>query len=220
MTAVTIAGQVAAMADTPARQAPGEAMGVFARGQAELAAGGIPDGVIASGALLPDAGLFDPPGTPGMLQDAIGDQRAVVVLYRGAWCPCCAITLRTYQFELLPELTRRRAALVAISSQRPDGSLTMRQKHELTFTVLSDPGNQVARAAGVLSAPTTQARAAQLQLGLDLTRVNADGTAGIPMPTTMITDTDHIVGWVDVHPDYTTRSEPAQILAALDGASR
>jgi hypothetical protein len=40
------------------------------------------------------------------------------------------------------------------------------------------------------------------------------------MPTTIITGADHIVGWVDVHPDYTTRSEPAQILAALDGASR
>ena len=102
MTAVTIAGQVAAMAGTPAGQAPGEAMGVFAREQAELAAGGIPDEVIASGALLPDADLFDPLGAPGMLQDAIGDQPAVVVLYRGAWCPCCTITVRTYQSELPP----------------------------------------------------------------------------------------------------------------------
>jgi hypothetical protein len=25
-----------------------------------------------------------------------------------------------------------------------------------------------------------------------------------------------VVRWVDVHPDYTTRSEPAQVLAALD----
>jgi peroxiredoxin len=111
-------------------------------------------------------------------------------------------------------------ALVAISPQAPDGSLSMRQKNELTFTVLSDPGNQVARAAGVLSAPSAQARAAQLRLGLDLATVNADGTAGVPMPTTIITGADHVVGWVDVHPDYTTRSEPAQILAALDGASR
>ena len=220
MTAVTIAGQVAAMADTPARQAPGEAMGVFAREQAELAAGGIPDGVIASGALRPDADLFDPPGTPGMLQDAIGDQRAVVVLYRGAWCPCCAITVRTYQFELLPELTRRRVALVAISSQRPDGSLTMRQKHELTFTVLSDPGNQVARAAGVLSAPSSQARAARLRLGLDLTTVSADGTAGVPTPTTIITDADHVARWAGIYPDYPTRAEPGQILAALGGAGQ
>ncbi len=220
MTAVTIAGQVAARAETSAGQPPGEAMGVFAREQAELAAGGIPDGVIASGALLPDADLLDPLGAPVTLHDAIGDQRAVVVLYPGAWCPYCNITVRTYQSELLPELARRGVTLVAISPQMPDGSLTMRQKNELTFTVLSDPGNQVARAAGVLSTPSTQARAAQLRLGLDLTTVNADGTAGVPMPTTIITDADHVVGWVDIHPDYTTRSEPAQILAALDGAGR
>jgi hypothetical protein len=28
--------------------------------------------------------------------------------------------------------------------------------------------------------------------------------------------TDHVVGWIDVHPDYTTRSEPAEIIAALE----
>ena len=68
----------------------------------------------------------------------------------------------------------------------------------------------MARAAGVLSAPSSQARAAQLRLGLDLRTVNADGTAGVPMPTTMIIDAHHVVGWIDVHPDYSTRSEPGR----------
>ena len=36
MTAITIAGQVAAMAEASAGQPPGEVMGVFAREQAEL----------------------------------------------------------------------------------------------------------------------------------------------------------------------------------------
>ena len=162
MTAETIAGLVAAMAEANAGQPPKEVTGAFTREQAELAAAGIPDGVIAVGALLPDADLLDPFGAPATLHDAIGDQPAVVVLYRGAWCPYCNIALRIYQSELLPELTRRAVALVAISPQRPDGSLTMREKSELTFTVLSDPGNQVARVVGVLSAPSGQARAAQL----------------------------------------------------------
>src|SRR6202035_5668912 len=112
--------------------------------------------------------LLDATGTATTLSDALGEGRSVLVFYRGAWCPYCNITLRTYQSELLPELTRRGVALVAISPQRPDGSLTMQEKNDLTFTVLSDPGNQVARAAGVLSAPSSQVRAAQLQLGLDL----------------------------------------------------
>jgi peroxiredoxin len=191
-------------------------MSAFARERAEVAAGGIPDGGIASGALLPDADLSGPLGAPAMLHDAIGDQPTVVVLYRRAWCPYCTITARTYQSEL----ARRGVALVAISSPMPDGSLTMRQKHELTFTVLSDPGNQVARGAGVLSAPSRQARAARLRLGLDLTTVSADGAAGVPTPTTIITDADHVAGWVGIHPDYTTRAEPGQILAALDGAGQ
>jgi hypothetical protein len=36
------------------------------------------------------------------------------------------------------------------------------------------------------------------------------------MPTTLILDADHVVRWVDLHPDYSTRSEPGEILAALD----
>jgi hypothetical protein len=99
------------------------------------------------------------------------------------------------------------------------GSLSTLEKNKLTFTVLSDLGNQVAKAAGILTAPSDEARAAQLQLGLDLAAVNADGTTGLPMPTTMIVDADHVIGWIDVHPDYTARSEPSEILAALDAAA-
>ena len=77
----------------------------------------------------------------------------------------------------------------------------------------------MAKAVGILTAPSDEARAAQLQLGLDLTAVNADGTTGLPMPTTIIVDAERAVRWIDVHPDYTTRSEPGEILAALDAAA-
>ena len=92
----------------------------------------------------------------------------------------------------------------------------MRDKHDLAFTVLSDPGNSVARDLGILTRPSDEARAAQLELGLDLTSVNADGTTGVPMPTMAILDGGHVLRWIDVHPDYSTRTEPAQVLGALD----
>ena len=59
--------------------------------------------------------------------------------------------------------------------------------------MLSDPGNQVAKVAGILTAPSDETRAAQLQLGLDLAAVNADGTTGLRMPTTMIVDADRVI---------------------------
>jgi peroxiredoxin len=191
-------------------------MGAFAREQAGLAAAGFPPGVIEIGAVLPDAELLDPHGSPTTLYQALGAGLSILVLYRGLWCPYCNIALRTYQTELIPELRRRAAQLIAVSPQTPDGSLSTQEKDQLTFTVLSDPGNQVATAIGVLTQPSAEARAAQTKLGLDVTAVNADGTATLPMPTTVIVDADHVVRWVDVHPDYTTRSEPDEILAALD----
>jgi peroxiredoxin len=212
----TIAQQVSQLVESMAAQPANEVMGAFSREQAELAANGVPEGVIEVGATLPDAKLIDPHGATTTLYEALGDQVAVLVFYRGGWCPYCNIALNTYQAELVPELARRSVALVAISPQAPDGSLSTQEKNELTFTVLSDPANQVARALGILTAPSTEARAAQLELGLDLTTVNADGTTGLPMPTTVILDPEHVVRWRDVHPDYTTRSEPAQVLAALD----
>jgi hypothetical protein len=118
--------------------------------------------------------------------------------------------------DLLAPLTERSIGLVAISPQAPDGSLSMQQKHDLGFTAVSDPGNVIAGALGVLTRPSDEARAAQLHLGLDLTTVNADGSIALPMPTVAITDTAHALRWIDVHPDYSTRTEPARILAAID----
>jgi peroxiredoxin len=215
----TIAQQVSNLVETMAAQPPNEVMGAFAQEQAGLAAKGVPEGVIEVGATLPDAEMVDPHGVAITLYEALSEQVAVLVFYRGPWCPYCNIALNTYQGELVPELADRGVALVAVSPQAPDGSLSTQEKNELTFTVLSDPANQLAKAIGILTAPSAEALAAQLELGLDLTAVNADGTAGLPMPTTIILDADHVVCWRDVHPDYTTRSEPDQILAALDAVA-
>jgi peroxiredoxin len=92
----------------------------------------------------------------------------------------------------------------------------MQQKNALTYSVLSDPGNQIAGRLGILTAPTEDARAAQAGLGLDISVSNADGTYNLPMPTVVILDKAGAIRWIDVHPNYTARSEPGQILDALD----
>jgi peroxiredoxin len=215
VTTTTINEQVADLHQTSAGQMPADVAEAFAAEQRALAAGGQPAGTAQPGTPLPDGDLLDVTGEPTTLAAALGSRPAVIVFYRGGWCPYCNIALRTYQAQLVPALAERGIRLVAISPQTPDDSLSTKEAKELTFTVLSDPGNQLARQLGILTGPSEAARAAQLELGLDLTRVNADGTTGLPMPTILIADADGKIRWIDVHPDYTTRTEPGQVLQAI-----
>jgi peroxiredoxin len=214
-TDLTIAAQVADYHRETAGRLPAEVAAAFAAEQRELAAAGRPAGTARPGDRMPDGELLDAAGKPTTLAETLGANPAVIVFYRGGWCPYCNISLRTYQAQLVPALAGRGIPLVAISPQTADESLSTQETKELTFSVLSDPGNQIAGQLGILTAPSEGVRAAQLQLGLDLTQVNADGTTGLPMPTVIVTDADGVIRWIDVHRDYTTATEPDQILQAI-----
>ena len=212
----SIGTQAQTLAADMAAQAPADFFAPFKAEQADLNAAGIPAGVAEPGSALPDGKLLDVHGAPTTLASARAGRPAVVVFYRGAWCPYCNIALRTYQSELVPALAIRGFELIAISPQKPDGSLTAQQTNELTYCVLSDPGNQIASGLGILTEPTSDAVATQAKLGLDLVEANADGTRALPMPTTVVVDGGGTIRWIDVHPNYTTRSEVPDILAAVD----
>jgi peroxiredoxin len=211
-----IADQVACILRESADHLPAHVLAALESERAELNARGVPASVLKAGALMPDGDLLDVNATPTTLTKVRGGKPAVVVFYRGQWCPYCNLTLRTYQQTLVPELTARGVALVAISPQTPDGSLSMQEKHQLTFEVLSDPGNQIAGQLGILTGPTDDACKAQASLGLIIGEHNADGTDTTPMPAVVILDAEGTIRWIDVHPHYTSRTEPGQILQAMD----
>jgi peroxiredoxin len=198
---------------------PTDVVAAFTADQSALDARGVPQNVAAPGSMMPDGDLLDVHGAATSLARLRAGRPAVVVFYRGAWCPYCNIALRTYQAELVPALGQRGVELIAVSPQKPDGSLTSAQSNELTYSVASDPGNQIATALGILTEPSPDSVAAQIKLGLDLTEANADGGTALPMPTVVVIDAAGIIGWIDVHPNYTTRTEVPDILAAVDGVS-
>ena len=200
----------------PATALPTEVMGAFAAERVDLDDAGVPAGVSAPGALMPDGELLDVRGAATSLTQVRAGRPAVVVFYRGAWCPFCNIALRTYQAELAPALAERGFVMIAVSPQKPDGSLSAAETNELTYAVVSDPGNQLASALGILTEPDAEAVAAQQKLGLELAEHNADGGLTLPMPTTVVVDTAGVIRWIDVHPNYTTRSEVPDILAAVN----
>jgi peroxiredoxin len=211
----TIAEQAAEVSAASATHLPAELARVFTDEQQAWRDRGEPVGVITAGDKLADFTLPDANGSPVSLGELLADGPAVIVFYRGGWCPYCNLALRAYQAELLPELDRYSARLVAISPQSPDRSLRTKEKAELAFTVLSDAGAQTARSLGIAVEPADDVLAAQRELGLDLRKFNASSSTALPMPTVLIVDSERAVRFADTHADYTARTEVVDILAAL-----
>jgi peroxiredoxin len=214
---MTIADRVAQMHEKAATQMPAEIMATFRAEQARMGADGVPWGAATVGDVIPDVELLDVHGKPITLRAAQAGAAAVVVLYRGEWCPYCNLALRTYQEELVPALSDRGIRLIAVSPQKPDKSLSAQEKNALTFVVLSDPGNQIATALGVLTSHSEQVKDVQRAMGIDVAGSNQDGTHTVPVPTVAVIDAGGTIRWIDIHPDYTTRTEVSDILAGLDG---
>jgi peroxiredoxin len=210
----TVAERVAAFEVEAAAQLPVEALRIFGS-ERERQAGRAPGGGLGVGAQLPDGELLDSHGNPTSLAAVRAGAPAVLVFYRGAWCPYCNLTLRAYQETLLPELTARGVALIALSPQKPDGALSAQETNELAYPVLSDPGNLLAGALGILTETGAAAQQVQAQFGIDVASTNVDGTGVIPMPTVVVLDAAGTIRWIDVHPDFSTRTEAGEILEQL-----
>ena len=209
----TLSDQLAATKAAGATALPPEVAATFTAQQESLAT--VPVPVVAAGTEMPSVALLTAKGETTTTDALLDGRTTVVVFYRGGWCPYCNVTLRTYEQDLVPELRARGVGLVAVSPQRPDGSLSTLEAAGLTFEVVSDPSNALAGALGIVDNGSEEVRAAQRALGLDLDQVNAEGDHRLPMPAVVIVGADRRVRWADVHPDYTSRTAVEDILAAL-----
>jgi len=123
--------------------------------------------------------------------------------------------LQAYQ-EILPDVKELMVSLVAISPQTPEYSLSMAEKHNLGFEVLSDVGNIVARQFGLVFSLGGPLRELYIKkFGVDLKEFNADESYELPMPGTFIISQDGTIRFTFVDPDYTIRLEPSEIIKRL-----
>ena len=161
--------------------------------------------------------LFQLPNATGETVDLGGllaQGPVVLSFYRGGWCPYCNLELRALQ-QIQPQIRALGASLVAVSPQTPDNSLTTAEKHDLTFQVLSDMGNQIARQFGLVFTLPEELRSVYEGFGIDLPAHNGDQTFELPVAATYVIATDGTLVHGDVNVDYTQRMEPEQILEVL-----
>ncbi|HEV2238929.1 MAG TPA: peroxiredoxin-like family protein [Ktedonobacterales bacterium] len=210
----TLQQQIEAFQAQLATQLPPEMLAALAKSSATLIQTGIAQQSVKTGERAPDFTLPDVFGNQVTLSELLKQGPVVVTFYRGEWCPFCNLQLRAYQ-RILPQIRSLGATLVAISPQTPDHSLSTREKKELTFTVLSDVGNQVARAYRLVFTLEEGIRPVYTAIGADLPTFDGDASWELPMPGTFLVAQDGTVRLSFVTEDYTRFMEPADLLDGL-----
>ena len=167
-----------------------------------------------TGRPAPNFTLPDATGQPQTLATLLARGPVVLVFYRGNWCPYCHVQLRAYQ-QALPELARYDATLVAVSPQTPDYTSLTASEKALTFPVLSDAGNVVARQYGLAYGVGPAVANALRGVGIDLAAFNGTAADELPLTATFVIGTDGVIAWAEVEANFKQRPDPAALVAAL-----
>ncbi|MEO7659954.1 MAG: peroxiredoxin family protein [Pyrinomonadaceae bacterium] len=152
------------------------------------------------GEIAPDFTLTDADGKTVQLSRI--KSPAVLVFYRGYWCPYCLRQLAELRSLMTP---KDKTPLYAISIDPADKLKVTREKiakdgkGEINFPLLSDPGHKTIDAYGVFDPAYTGQR-----------------FEGIPHPAVYILDKNRKVVYSKVEPDYKLRPTNEDIRAELD----
>ena len=162
------------------------------------------------GELAPNFELPNPFGKLISLSDCLTSGPVILKFYRGEWCPICNLDLREIQ-KYVDQFNQFGAKIVAISPQKPDDALTMTQKNELGFEVLSDSNQEVIKAYNLQFDPGQD----YLQRR-DISVLNGDGSTTLPVPATFVIDQNFKVIGSHVEANYTERMSPDEIVRILE----
>jgi len=107
------------------------------------------------------------------------------------------------------------ANFIAISPQLQSFNREFREEKKLTFEILSDPGNEVAKRYGLKFKLPDDLKEVYLKFNIDLEKYNGDDSWTLPLPTGLIIDGNGIIRYAEINADYTVRPDPEETIAAL-----
>jgi len=148
------------------------------------------------------------------LDDFLSQGPLVISFYRGAWCPYCNLEINALQ-KHLSDINAAGAQLIAISPQVPDKSVDQISSSQLTFEVLSDIENKLAKKCGLVFTLPESLRPIYAAWQIDIPEHNGNDSFELPIPATYILDANGDVCYAHVNMDYTKRLEPDTIIEQL-----
>ena len=179
----------------------------------ELAASAAEVRPLLLGSAMPDVALQAVDGKPVSLKRQVDGKPAILVFYRGGWCPYCNL-----QLSELRLITKDAEALgyqmIAISPDRPEELARTLTKDKLDYTLLSDAKADALRAFGIGFRVDDATIREYLGYGIDLEKASGQGHHALPVPSVFIVDANGILQFSYTHPDYKVRVPGSVIMAA------
>ncbi|KAI8626947.1 AhpC-TSA-domain-containing protein [Xylariaceae sp. FL1651] len=177
-----------------------------------------PSKTIQVGDKIPEFRMTDATGKEVTSESLLAKGPLLITFYRGEWCPFCNVAVGFLQ-KHLGDFQARGVTLVAISPELPNNNMTMTEKHELKFPVLTDLHNTFAKKLGIVY-DQSSAKDLHASLGIDLNERNGEATWEVPIPTTLLIDGNGIVRNAEIEPDYKKRLDPKVALEWIDAMGK
>lgn len=165
------------------------------------------------GSSLPDAPLRTLDDEPTTLRAATAGKPAVLVFYRGGWCPYCNLQLSDLRTVVGP-LRELGYTLIAISPDRPAELARTLDKTPLDYTLLSDSSAAAIAALGIGFVVDAATREQYKGYGIDLEAASGATHHALPVPSVFIVDAAGIIQFHYVNPDYRIRVPGELVLTA------
>ena len=166
---------------------------------------------------IPDVTLRTVEDKEVHLRKLIADKPAVLVFYRGGWCPFCNMHLQSLS-SIKDDLAKEGVQLIAISMDQPSKLRETMQKDKLDYTLLSDSDASAVNAFGI-SFKVSDATLEKMKThGVDLDAAMGNSDHILPHPAVFVVTTKGVIRFAHVNPNFKVRLEPSKILEAAKAA--
>ncbi len=168
---------------------------------------------ILIGQEVPKITLTTPEGKSVSLSALLKEKPTLLIFYRGGWCPYCNLHLAELR-KIEQPLKDMGFQIIAVSPDKPEDLTKTGEKQKLGYTLLSDSKAEGIKKLG-LAFEVDQVTIKKYKThNIDLEKSSGEDHHLLPVPAALLVDTNQIVTFSFISPNYKVRADNDVIMAA------
>ncbi|WP_264531424.1 peroxiredoxin-like family protein [Flavobacterium sp. N502540] len=160
------------------------------------------------GEKIPNITLKSAENATVKISDLLEKKKAVLVFYRGGWCPYCNMHLQALA-EAEKQILDLGYQIIAISPDAPENLKITEEKDKVKYTLLSDSEGEFAKAVGIAYAAPENYKS--------VINVHSKGvnTSFLPVPSVFVVNQNSEIAFEYIAPDFKHRISTELLVSVL-----